>query len=158
MKTGHLKAPIKTSSNSIWIVISVDGADQPFSTNVAGISENTVWEFPHRTVLNLNDISTAYLYFTLCTYGPDQTVVALARSRVCLRHFPNGSPKTFTFPLMSANNSADETMSLTLCATLSSLPQQIPQNDLQFPSQDAFNSFNSSSLNSFNSNSTDFQF
>ena len=158
VKGGVARGPIPTSSNSIWIVISIDGASEPFSTNIATVSMRPVWDYPSRVILRLQDITKAYMYLTLCTYGPDQGVVALARSRICLRYFPNGTPKEFAFPLMSAYNSAEEMMSLTLFATISSLPANFQQNggnDSLFTSQGSTfgSNFSNSAFNSgFGSN------
>ena len=167
VKYGDARKPIPTLSNSIWFVISVDGASEPFSTSISCVSMHPVWEYPSRTLLKLDELQTAYMYFTLCTYGPDQGVIALARSRVSLKYFPCGTPKQFTFPLMSANNSAEELMSLTLLGIISQIPPNFSpngQNENQYQSHDSlFDSNNStfgSNFSTFNSafgtNSTEF--
>ena len=109
---------------SLWFVVACDGTTQPFSTIPTGLSERLTskWDFPRRLILQVDDISRAYIFFTLCTYGKDGVgVIPIARSRICLRSLPIGSPKQFTFPMMSVKNSSLEVMQIKVLATLSLL-------------------------------------
>ena len=119
VKDAIISNNIQEISTPLWIVINVDGLERPFSTNVATGGSHPVWNFPVRVVIQVPDVSKAYLYATLCTYGPNhQGSVPVARSRIGLRALPRGSPKQFSFPLMRTQNGAQELASLTLAATL----------------------------------------
>ncbi|EAY21768.1 hypothetical protein TVAG_237940 [Trichomonas vaginalis G3] len=110
---------------SMWFVLAADGYPQPFSTQPCSASQKLKWDFPYRLTLQINDINRAYLYVTLCTYGPKGFgVEALGRSRFGLRSLPLGSPKQFSFPIMDSKNSANEIMSVRVVATLSMIAPQ----------------------------------
>lgn len=115
----HLKKPI-------WLVIHADSLDQPFSTPEAK-AWNPVWEYPFRLVLNVSDISTSYLFITLCTYADDRTIKALARSRVPLGSMPSGNAKMINFPMLMKDR---EVCVMRFCATIS---QYTPQSRMQTP-------------------------
>ena len=130
-----LEEPI---SSPMWFIISCDGLAHPFSTNTVNASYKPEWNFPTRLILKIQDISRAYLYFTLCGYGANgRDVVALARSRVGLRSFPKGHPKQIRFPLMNASNSAQVAMNLNMTATLSVLSTQPYSNNPNNPNDNA---------------------
>jgi hypothetical protein len=122
VKDASLGAQFQSVSTPIWLVINVDGLTRPFSTPPASISSGPSWNFPARLFLSIADITTGYLYVTMCTFGPNnQGVVTLARSRIGLRSLPRDAPKLFRFPLMWTQNGAQECARLCVCATLSAL-------------------------------------
>ena len=110
---------------SLWLVVTVDGANGQFSTIRTGFSEHPVWNSPHRVILNVSNIRRAFMYFTLCTFGSGGVgVIPIGRSRVCLNSMPIGNPKLFSFPIMNVKNSSVELMSIRVTATLSLLSQE----------------------------------
>ena len=153
VKDGTISKSYNLLDLPLWFVISADGAQQPFSTSQTTASASPSWDFPRRLILQLQDISSAYLYFTLCTYGGGGTgVQAIARSRIGLKHLPIGSPKQFTFPLMHARNSTSEVMQLRVIATLSELPTNFePQSETLILPQSGPSSRDSMFSSGFNS-------
>ncbi|OHT13689.1 hypothetical protein TRFO_16126 [Tritrichomonas foetus] len=121
---GNLMIPMNSAS-PMWFVISADGLQHPFSTPSVNASEKPEWNHKVRLILNIEDLSRAYIYFTLCTYSPNgRDVIAIGRSRVGLRNLPKGHPKQFMFPLMSPSNSAQEAMRINVIASFSQFSQQ----------------------------------
>lgn len=128
--------------NGMWLVVSCDGAPQPFSTNQVAFSDKPQWEFPFRLCLEFHDIGKSYLYFTLCSFQLNgQGIRPVARSRIGLYSMPIGSPKQFSFPLYHAMNSACKVITLRVIATLSAItaPTYQPFDDfLLLPSSGNF--------------------
>jgi hypothetical protein len=105
---------------AVWLVMSADGLSSPFSTPTRSLSSRPAFNFPARLFLKIPDLQNAYLFVTLCTYGPDGAgAIPLARSRVGLRSLPNGFPKQFRFPLMKYQNGAQQSAVLSVKATMS---------------------------------------
>jgi hypothetical protein len=122
VKDAALDPQVQSISTLIWLILNVDGLAQPFSTPTASVSAGLSWDFPARLFLSLSDVAGAYLYVTMCTFGPNnQGLVTIARSRIGLRSLPRDSPKTFRFPLMRSQNGAQEFARLCVCATLSAM-------------------------------------
>jgi hypothetical protein len=120
LKDANLNPQFQTTVTPIWLVVNADGLAQQFSTPTASISTGLMWNFPARLFLSVSNIATSYLYVTMCTFGPNnQGNIQLARSRIALRGVPRDVPKVFRFPLMCAQNSAQEFARLTACASLS---------------------------------------
>lgn len=112
-------------TSPLWLVIKADGLEQPVQTNQTIPCINPCWNFAIRLILELPDISPAYLYFSLCTFKNSfDTPIAIARSRLGLRSMPIGSPKQFKFPLMAANSNVIAA-DLTCIATLSPISPKI---------------------------------
>ena len=129
IKDGKYLGDPQDVEGSMWFVISCDGTPQAVATNQTGLSINPQWNFPQRIILQADDIARSYLYFTLCTYGKGGVgVVPIARSRLCLNSLPLGSPKQFSFPIMSVKNSIDEIIHLRVLATLSLLAPKLEIN------------------------------
>ena len=106
-------------SMPFWFVISATGLQSQFSTPQASFSFKPVWNFPTRLIIQITDLQTSYLYFTLCTFEQNgRDVRGVARSRVGLRSFPIGNPKKIRIPLMNASNAAQLAMSLNVIASL----------------------------------------
>jgi hypothetical protein len=104
----------------VWLAVGADGLNLPFHTDPVSVASGPRWNFAVRLVLSVADVAGAYLYCTLCTYGPGgHGTVALGRSRIGLRSLPTEEPKTFSFALMAAQSSAQEMARLSVCATLS---------------------------------------
>jgi hypothetical protein len=123
VKDATLSPQFQATAAPVWLVVNADGLPQPFSIPPASISSGPTWNFPARLFLSLADIAAGYLYVTLCTFGPNNHgVVTLARSRVGLRSLPRDTPRLFRFPLMWAQNGAQEFARICVCATLASLP------------------------------------
>lgn len=130
-------------SMPFWFVISATGLQNQFSTPQASFSSHPVWNYPTRLIIQITDLQSSYLYFTLCTYEQNgRDVRGIARSRVGLRSFPIGNPKKVRIPLMSASNSATIAMSLSVVASLSPLTNHASANPktLPRPSSARFNS------------------
>lgn len=120
----------------LWFVLSADGYPHQVVTSQAIPSAHPTWEFPVRLVLELQDLSRAYLYVTLSTFKfNSQSTQVLGRSRIGLRSFPIGNPKRFTFPLMHSANSANKAADVTFVATLSQFTPRFPQPVVMAPSQ-----------------------
>lgn len=142
VKDAVISSDIQEITTPLWIVFYVNGLSAPFSTERATGGRHVVWNFAARVVLSNIDVRAAYLYTTLCTYGPgNQGVIALARSRVGLRSLPTGTPREFTFPLMREQNAAQVFANLSLQATLGFLRRQVrsdggPQTDHLIPHRD----------------------
>ena len=123
IKDATINNKITDLKTPIWFVVLADGMQQPFSTNQVQFSRTPSWNYPARLVLHFLDISRAYLYVTLCTFGNNE-ILPLARSRVSLRNLPIGSPKVFKFPLLTPQND-EEAVSFRCVGTLSSFTPQI---------------------------------
>jgi hypothetical protein len=105
---------------AVWLAMSADGLASPFSTPTRSLSTHVVFNFSARLFLKIPDLQNAYLFVTLCTYGPDGAgAIPLARSRVGLRSLPNGFPRQFRFPLMKYQNGAQQSAVLCVKATMS---------------------------------------
>lgn len=116
-------------SMPFWFVISATGLQNQFSTPQAAFSMNPVWNYPTRLIIQITDLQTSYLYFTLCTYEQNgRDVRGVARSRVGLRSFPIANPKRIRIPLMNASNAAQLAMSLNVVASLSPLNNHMSAN------------------------------
>ena len=126
VKDATMSNDIPDISAPLWVVFHVDGLSEPFSTQMATGGKRVAWNFAARIVLGKIDIKVAYLYATLCTYAAgNQSVVALARSRIGLRSLPTGSPRQFTFPLMREENGAQVFAHLCLQATLAIVARDV---------------------------------
>ena len=126
IKDGDYVGDPSNVEGSIWLVVAIDGSNQPFSTTQTGFSQNPVWNFAYRVLLNVSDLNRSYMYLTLCTFGNGGVgVVPLARSRVCLRSLPIGYPKLFSFPVMNVKNSSVPVLNIRVLATLSLLAPQL---------------------------------
>ena len=123
VKDATIGEEIPDLEKPIWFVVLADGMKQPFSTKQVPFSRQPSWNYPARLVLQFPDISKAYLYVTLCTFGENE-ILPLARSRVSLRNLPIGSPKVFKFPLLTPENDV-ETATIRCVGTLSSFTPQI---------------------------------
>ena len=123
IKDAAIGEEIPDFDKPIWFVVLADGMQQPFSTKPVNFSRNPSWNTPARLVLHFSDISKAYLYVTLCTFGENE-ILPLARSRVSLRNLPIGSPKVFKFPLLTPENDV-EAATIRCVGTLSSFTPQI---------------------------------
>ena len=90
---------------SFWLVINADGLVSQFSTPLVYSADHPVWDYSARLMLQLQDLSRAYLYVSLCTYDQRTNApVVVAMSRVSLKTFPYGSLKPFSFPLISSTD------------------------------------------------------
>ena len=120
IKDAEMGPDTQNLNTPLWFVIKADGLPQPVHTSQALPSSNPQWNFPVRLILQLNDISRAYLYVTLCTFKPGfEGPTAIARSRIGLRSMPIGSPKQFKFPLMLSVNPNSLAAHACFMATLS---------------------------------------
>jgi hypothetical protein len=109
----------KDVHGAIWLVIFADGLDAPFSTTPRTVTSGKTFNFPARLLLKVPDVQNAYLYVTLCTYGPDGTkAIPLAKSRVGLRSLPQQFARAFRFPLMKYQNGAQPMAHLSLEARM----------------------------------------
>jgi len=125
IRDAEIKEEYSNIEKPIWFVVSANGLNQPFSTPQVTPTKSPKWNYPARLVLKFSDITTAYLYVTLCTFGNDNNVIIpLARARVGLRTFPIQNPRQFTFPLMNVNDLSQEFSTLRLIATISSFTPQ----------------------------------
>ena len=114
----------------VWLIIRVDGSQQPFSTPEADDLKHPVWNYPARICVSLghNDLSRAYLYVTLCTFGDGRIgIKPLGRARVSLKSLPIGDAKSFFFPLMMQNDLTKEACTLKFAATISFFSPQLMQ-------------------------------
>lgn len=132
VKYANISDHIQPITTPLWVVLHVDGLQSPFSTERAP-GDRPVWNFAARIVLQDIDISRAYLYATLCTYGPHNQAIALARSRIGLRSLPTGSPRQFSFPLMRQENGAQVFADLCLAATLAHVTSPFKSDVAQRP-------------------------
>ena len=122
IRDGKIETNCPKLNSSMWFVVSADGITRPFSTNESKDANNPSWNFAARMILQFTDIQRSYIYFTLCTKDPQtQEIVCIGRSRLGLRAFPIGSPKTFVFPVMRTENASRSVLSLRVTATLSNL-------------------------------------
>jgi hypothetical protein len=122
--------PIPVRSH-VWLVITADSVDEPFSTPQAAPSKKTVWQYPFRLVVTVPDIAIAYVYISMCTYDLSHAVQSLARCRVPLGTMPRGSAKMIRFPLLDRDGHA--LCQMRFCATISRYrppinPQPFEQN------------------------------
>lgn len=125
IKDAEINEDLASTKSPIWFVVQADGLQQPFSTKQVQYSRTPSWNYPARLVLKVSDISQAYMYVVLCTFGPDNIINPLCRARVGLRNLPIGSPKTFKFPLMQIDNNEWESATVRCVATLSSFTPQV---------------------------------
>lgn len=132
VKYATISDTIQPITTPLWVVLHVDGLQAPFSTERA-TGDRPVWNFAARILLQGIDISRAYLYATLCTYGPHNQAIALARSRIGLRSLPTGSPRQFSFPLMREANGAQVFAELSLAATLAHVTSPFKSDVAQRP-------------------------
>jgi hypothetical protein len=101
----------------IWLVITADSVEQPFSTPQAVPSRKLIWQYPFRLVVNVPDITVAYLYVSMCAYDQTRAVQSIARCRIPLGTMPRGSAKMIRFPMLDAQGRTVCTMRF--CATVS---------------------------------------
>ena len=116
----NLLNEIKNLKTPLWAMFKVDGSNQPIQTQKKNASEIIQYNFPVRIVLNLLDLSNAYLYVNFCTFSENSDqVISLGVSRVKVRSLPVGRPKKFSFPLMSTINTAITIATISITATFS---------------------------------------
>ena len=127
IKDGKTESNCPKLGTGIWLIVSADGIPRPFSTNESTDFNNPSWNFPVRIILHLIDLHKSYLYFTLCTKDPKtEEIICVGRSRIGLRFFPFGSPKTIDFPVMQTDNASKTVLLLRITASLSNLEENLP--------------------------------
>lgn len=118
ISTADLSQELKCLSSPFWFVIKSDGLNEQLASTEA-FGPYPRWNYPARLILELQDFSRAYIYFTLYTKGPNGAPIALGRSRFGLRSLQGGAPKQYQFPLMSAQNLSQEAAQVKIAFTLS---------------------------------------
>lgn len=121
-----LSPDLANAQTPFGIMLRVDGLASTVNTPmVYQKGQRLSWNHPSRMILDIPDISTAYLYVVLYTTNPHSpNVETKGTAKVRLSAFPVGKPKKFSFPLKQYSNTAITTGSLHLTATISAFVPQ----------------------------------
>ena len=116
----------------VYIIFQTDGSSNSVVTSTKTPERIIDWNFKVRIILQIDNLSTACLYSTLCTYSQkDQKPIPLGNAKIRLRSFPVGNPAKFSFHIFNPNNSALKVGTINLTATMATMirnnyPMAIP--------------------------------
>jgi hypothetical protein len=103
----------------VWFVFKADGLPNQLVSNPMPASVNEV-NFAVRLILELPNLSGAYLYISLCCHDDvGRQVRRMGFAKLGLKAFPVGNPKQFSFPVMDASNTAVVIARVTFTACIS---------------------------------------
>ena len=94
---------IKYNRKCGWLSVKVDGVNRSISSKLLPIQQIMSFNFQTSIPFDSNDTMQTYIYFTLCTYGPQREIIPICKCRSRIgRMSLNGGPG-FDLPLIDNN-------------------------------------------------------
>lgn len=107
-------------SSEIFVVFKADGINSQVASQRLPAKPHMEWKVPARMILTVSDLSKSYLYVSINAVDTEnQKINCIGIAKVGLRALPVGHPRSFQFPLLAPKNTAIQTCTLHLTATIS---------------------------------------
>ena len=118
----------------VYIIFQVDGSNDAVSTFQKSPEPEIIFNFSKRIILQLENLTTAFIYASLCTYSTElQQTIPIGNAKIRLKSFPIGTPANISFPVFTPNNAAVKVGTINLKANIATMikeqyPMAIPIN------------------------------
>ena len=129
VNSGQFTDALELNETPVWVMFKVDGTNSSVSTHKSRLCSNVIWNFKVRLTPIIRNLETSYMYVNLCTLSKNrEQITSVAVSKLCLKNFPVGNPRSFSFPLLSTSNTAIQVGKIKLTATLSTFIDNFMRN------------------------------